>query len=498
MGDMTRAVGEERTLALVTLGCTRNDVDSEELAGRLSREGWRLVEHGDPADVTVVNTCGFIDAAKKDSIDVLLEASEDKAAGRTQAVVAVGCLAQRYGRELARELPDADAVLGFDSYADLSDHLTTLLAGGAVPSHTPTDRRALLPLTPVERSALGAATPGHDSHAGGVLRERLDDRPWAPLKIASGCDRRCSFCAIPSFRGAFVSRPPEDVLAEAHWLAAQGVREVLLVSENSTSYGKDLGDLAALEKLLPALTAVPGIERVRVSYLQPAEVRPSLIEAMTGAPAVMPWWDLSFQHASPTLLRRMRRFGGTAPFLDLIDRIRGRQPEAGFRTNVIVGFPGESAQDLRELESFLMAARFDVVGVFGYSDEEGTEAASLADKIDQDEIDARVEQVTSLVEELTAARAAERVGACFEVLVDEIDPDTDEVWARAPHQGPEVDGVVLLEPGAARPGQIVPVRVTSSEGVDVRATRVDGIRDAREDGRRDDARGDGLPDGGGS
>ncbi len=475
---MTKVTEQARTVALVTLGCTRNEVDSEELAGRLRAEGWRLVDDAADADVAVVNTCGFVEQAKKDSIDTLLEAADLKQTGRTRAVVAVGCLAERYGQELAEELPDADAVLGFDSYADLSGHLRRLLAGEKVASHVPGDRRRLLPLTPVDRAATAAggrvALPGHDSAAGEIVRARLDGRPWAPLKIASGCDRRCAFCAIPMFRGSFVSRRPTDVIAEAHWLAGQGVRELFLVSENSTSYGKDLGDLALLEKLLPELCDVPGIERVRVSYLQPAEVRPGLLQAMASLPKVMPWYDLSFQHASAEVLRRMRRFGGTQPFLDLIARVRASDPEAGLRTNVIVGFPGETPADVEELERFLVAADLDVVGVFGYSDEDGTEAEQLPDKLDLHTIEDRVARVTDLVEELTAQRAARRVGTVVEVLVDEVDEDTQEVLARAPHQGPDVDGVTILPPGSAEPGDVVTVRIIRSEGVDLHAERVPG------------------------
>jgi len=289
-------VSTSRTVALVTLGCARNEVDSEELAGRLESQGWTLVDDAADADVAVVNTCGFVEQAKKDSIDTLLEASALKQTGRTRAVVAVGCLAERYGEQLASELPEADAVLGFDSYADLSAHLDAILHGARPASHVPVDRRTLLPLSPAARQGSGVAQPGHGDRAGlalldrpvqpdlpdlldrpdlpeglapasgpRVVRRRLDGRPWAPLKIASGCDRRCSFCAIPSFRGAFVSRRPGDVLAEARWLAGQGVRELLLVSENSTSYGKDLGDLRLLETLLPELARCEGIERVRVS-----------------------------------------------------------------------------------------------------------------------------------------------------------------------------------------------------------------------------------------
>ena len=199
----------------------------------------------------------------------------------------------------------------------------------------------------------------------------------APLKLASGCDRRCTFCAIPSFRGSFVSRRPSDVLGEAVWLAGEGVREVFLVSENSTSYGKDLGDLRLLETLLPELAAVEGIDRVRVSYLQPAETRPGLVEAIATTPGVAPYFDLSFQHASASVLRRMRRFGDPESFLGLLEQVRGHAPRAGVRSNVIVGFPGETEADLQVLCDFLVAARMDVTGVFGYSDEDGTEAAGL-------------------------------------------------------------------------------------------------------------------------
>ena len=296
-----------RSVAVVTLGCARNEVDSEELAGRLSAQGWDVVEDPDTAETVLVNTCGFVESAKKDSIDTLLAAADT---GRR--VVAVGCLAERYGAELAQELPEADAVLSFDDYADIGARLDDVVAGRPLVPHTPRDRRTLLPVTPVARRAQSAAVPGHAALSPRFrtpLRRRLGSGPVAPLKIASGCDRRCSFCAIPGFRGSFVSRTPEEILAEAEWLAGQGVRELVLVSENSTSYGKDLGDLRLLESLLPQLAAVSGIVRVRVSYLQPAEMRPTLVEVMTSTPGVAAYFDLSFQHASGPVLRRMRRFG---------------------------------------------------------------------------------------------------------------------------------------------------------------------------------------------
>ncbi|MGN6301156.1 MAG: 30S ribosomal protein S12 methylthiotransferase RimO [Angustibacter sp.] len=466
-----------RTVALVTLGCTRNEVDSEELAGRLEAEGWTLVDDAEAADVAVVNTCGFVESAKKDSVDALLEASDlkDDASARTRAVVAVGCLAERYGQQLADSLPEADAVLGFDSYADLSAHLDSILHGSRPGSHVPRDRRTLLPLSPAARqqTAPEVAVPGHavaDLPAGvapasgpRVVRRRLDGRPWAPLKIASGCDRRCAFCAIPAFRGSFLSRRPTDVLAEARWLAEQGVRELFLVSENSTSYGKDLGDLRLLEQLLPELSAIDGVERVRVSYLQPAEMRPTLLEAMTQTPGVVPYFDLSFQHAAPALLRRMRRFGGREAFLDLLAQVRAQAPLAGVRSNVIVGFPGETEDDVAELEAFLEAARLDVVGVFGYSDEDGTEAETYDAKVEPDVVAERVRRLTDLVEQLTDERARERVGERVEVLVEEV--ADGEAEGRAAHQGPDVDGVVRLPAAGLAVGDLVPAGVVDNDGV---------------------------------
>ncbi len=457
----------------MTLGCARNEVDSEELAGRLSAGGWELADDADDADVVVVNTCGFVESAKKDSVDTLLAA-----AGTGKKVVAVGCMAERYGAELADSLPEADAVLGFDHYAQLAERLDDVVAGRGIAAHTPTDRRTLLPITPVERPAAAAqvAVPGHEwvptSGAALPLRNRLDDSPVAALKIASGCDRKCSFCAIPSFRGSFVSRRPEEIVAEAAWLARQGVRELFLVSENSTSYGKDLGrDCGAgraLELLLPRLAELAGIDRVRVSYLQPAETRPDLVRTIATTPGVAPYFDLSFQHSSPAVLRRMRRFGSTESFLALIDQIREYAPEAGIRTNVIVGFPGETDADLAELEGFLTAARLDVVGVFGYSDEDGTEAEGFDGKHDPDVVAERVARVSTLVEELTAQRAEERIGTEVEVLIESA--TEGKLTGRAAHQAPEVDGESILVDSAGRPfaaGEIIRCAVVDSEGVDL-------------------------------
>ncbi|MGQ0845470.1 MAG: MiaB/RimO family radical SAM methylthiotransferase [Sporichthyaceae bacterium] len=484
------------------MGCQRNEVDSDELAGRLAAAGWNVSEDTEASDVIVVNTCGFVEAAKKDSIDALLAAADITDGAKGRAVVAVGCLAERYGKELAEALPEA-RILSFDDYGTISDRLHDARAGALHQAHTPRDRRTLLPLTPVERPAASAAvaTPGHSERSGGSavadfeswagpgngprpVRRRLTGGPVAPLKLASGCDRRCTFCAIPTFRGAFLSRPPVEVLEEAAWLASEGVKELVLVSENSTSYGKDLGDLRLLERLLPKLAEIDGIERVRVNYLQPAEMRPSLIDVLTNTDGVVPYFDLSFQHSSGSVLRRMKRFGDTGQFLDLIGAIRARAPLAGIRTNVIVGFPGETEDDVAELEGFLIAGRLDTVGVFGYSDEDGTEAAAFDGKLDPEEVAARVERLSRVVEELTEARAADRIGERLHVLVETLDPGEypgEEQFGparaegRAAHQAPEVDGGVVLIGGTAAVGEFVAATVIGNMGVDLVATPTNGL-----------------------
>jgi ribosomal protein S12 methylthiotransferase len=469
-----------RTVSLVTLGCARNEVDSEELAARLTASGWDLTS-ADEASVVLVNTCGFIQAAKQESIAELLSAAESGA-----KVAAVGCLAERYGAELADELPEAQ-ILSFDDYADIGTRLDDVLAGRRHPAHTARDRRTLLPITPAQRQPARARTPAPASPlspsimvepaapwtgpGGGVFRRRLTSGVVAPLKIASGCDRRCSFCAIPSFRGAFVSRRPPEILAEASWLASQGVRELVLVSENSTSYGKDLGNLRLLEEVLPDLAAIEGIERVRISYLQPAELRPGLIEVIASTAGVADYFDLSFQHASGPVLRAMRRFGDRERFLALLDQIRQISPGAGVRSNFIVGFPGESAADLAELEQFLGRAGLDAIGIFGYSDEDGTEAASRPGKLDDAEIARRVEEFADLADELMAQRAADRLGETLDVLIE--DEDLDGFTGRAAHQAPEVDGVTTVRSAVPfAPGDMVRAVVTGSDGVDLIADAI--------------------------
>ena len=453
-----------RTVAIVTMGCARNEVDSEELAGRLAADGWTLVSDVESAEVAVVNTCGFIESAKKDSIDALLEANSLKGHGKTRAVVAVGCMAERYGQELAKALPEADGILGFDDYQDISARLRSIVSGNAHTPHVPRDRRSLLPIAPADRPAARDEAYASSLGAGGSLfRKRLGDAPWAPLKIASGCDRRCSFCAIPYFRGSFISRKPTEIIDEGRWLAQNGVSELFLVSENTTSYGKDLGDLKLMEKILPEFAAIEGVERVRLSYLQPAEMRPSLLQAMIESEKVAPYFDLSFQHTSPTVLRRMRRFGDSEKFLHLINQIRALSPEAGIRSNFIVGFPGETQADFDDLANFISAAKLDAIGIFGYSDEDNTEALDLSDKVDEDLIKSRVESLSSLADEMVSMRAAARIGENVRVLIE----DSELQEGRAAHQGPEVDGTTSFIDTNFEVGQYIDAVIIDSMGADL-------------------------------
>ena len=403
----------------MTLGCARNEVDSEELAGRLAADGFRLVDDPADADTVVVNTCGFVEQAKKDSVDTLLEAADlkgDRPAPRPSSPSAAW--PSGTARSWPSRCPRPTRCSASTTTPTSPRGCARSWRGSSPPAHTPQDRRRLLPISPVDRQATPRTIPGHAPASLRIAprrRVRWRRSSWPPAATGAAPSARSR-----RFRGSFVSRRPTDVLDEARWLAADGVRELFLVSENSTSYGKDLGDLRLLETLLPELAAVDGVERVRVSYLQPAETRPGLLEAIaTHARASRRTSTSPSSTPATPVLRRMRRFGDPESFLGLLERVRALAPEAGVRSNVIVGFPGETEDDLETLCDFLVAARLDVIGVFGYSDEDGTEAASYDDKLDEDEVRARAAHVADLVEELTAQRAEERIGEEVEVLVED-------------------------------------------------------------------------------
>lgn len=523
-------------VAIVTLGCGRNEVDSDQLAGLFVREGMHVVEDTGAADVVLVNTCTFIAPAKQESVDTVLAACDLKSTG-ARGVVVVGCMAQRYPHDLADSIPEADAVVGFAGYPTLPGLVDDILEGrahdrviGIDASSTPAPARRGLPLvsltatapppaatpgpatTPVDDTSIDApwiapvpeapfADAGATAAPTATVQDTLDrvpatgprfpvrqlassGSPWAYLKIASGCDRLCTFCAIPSFRGRFRSRPIDEILAEAAWLTSQGVRELVLVSENTTSWGKDLpgsdgqaGGRDLQTTLLRELADVDGVDRIRLMYLQPAELRPRLLEAMADIPEVAPYFDLSLQHVSDPVLTRMARSGSPERFGRLVERIRELAPTAAFRSNFILGFPGETDADVAQLEEFLDTHELDWVGLFPFSREDGTPSDGLPDQVDEDVARARVERIAS-VQERAADRAAARwVGRAVEVLVEEhVRADGTgtllETIGRSPREAPDTDGEVRLLSADGRPvdapvGRMVPARVVATEGVDL-------------------------------
>jgi ribosomal protein S12 methylthiotransferase len=445
---------EVHKVAIVTLGCGRNEVDSQHTAGLLSASGFEVVDDPERADAVVVNTCAFIESAKAESIETVLGAADLKERGVAKAVLVMGCMAERYTEELRAELPEADAVVPFADYARLPELLRgraqAAASGPAAPSGLVPSGRRSLPL--VFPTPVGAAFPARPAPRG----------PVALVKLAEGCDRDCSFCAIPSFRGRFRSRRPTEVLDEVAWLAGQGVSEIGLVAENSTSYGKDLGGREALVRLLRDLATIEGLRRVRLNYLQPDEITPGLLEEMAANPVVCSYFDLSLQHASASVLRRMRRGGSREVFLELVGRIRALDPDAAFRSNFIIGFPGERRADVRVLEDFLEQARLDWVAFFPYSPEDGTAALALDGRVRASTARARVERLQELQDRIVAEIQAGWVGRQLEILVERVEPGGIE--GRSFREGIDSDGIVRVEGAAATVGDHIQVEVTGAEG----------------------------------
>ncbi len=544
---------EARRVAIITLGCGRNEVDSDQLAGLFHRDGATVVDDPQTADVVLVNTCTFIAPAKQESVDTVLEACQLKEDGDARAVVVVGCMAQRYPQDLADAIPEADAIVGFDGYGRLPAIIEDVLSGrvtdrvigvgAAHPGSRPLGRDLPLMVAPSTAASTVAQEPRVDreptvlgltvqenpaaGHSGtatapttdaptsdaptGALAgqddlDRMpasgprfpvrahDGRPWAYLKIASGCDRVCTFCAIPSFRGRFRSRPLDEIVAEATWLADQGARELVLVSENTTSWGKDLDGGRALQPaLLRELSGVDGIERLRLMYLQPAELTMPLLEAMVAEPKVASYFDLSLQHVSGPVVARMARSGDHERFGELITRIRELDPDAVFRSNFILGFPGETEHDVEVLQEFLTEHRLDWVGLFAFSREDGTPSDHLPDQVPAELAAERVRRVSELQEQIADEAARRFIGRQLEVTVQEhlTEAGVTTTIARSYREAPDTDGEVqLIVPSrsagtaASKPvagdlgsiaadlpvGRTVTATVTDAVGVDLVAT----------------------------
>jgi ribosomal protein S12 methylthiotransferase len=421
-----------------TLGCPKNAVDSDKVVASLLADGLLPAARAEDAELVVVNTCAFVEAARQESIDTVLALTDARKPGAR--VVVTGCMAERYGEELAAALPEVDAVVGFAGEGALG----TAVALGA-PRRKPTGVRDLLELPRPAPSV-----------------------PWAYLKVAEGCDRACAFCAIPSFRGKQRSRAPESIEAEARGLVEQGVAELVLVAQDLAWYGRDVGAPGSLAPLLRRLdTLAPhGLARIRLLYLYPSEVRDPLVATMLELATVVPYFDLSLQHADARLLRRMKRWGSGDRFLTGIDAIRASEPTAAFRSSFIVGFPGEGEREHDELLAFLQAAELDWAGFFPFSAEDGTPAADLTDPVDDALALEWLRECESVQEPITRAARDALVGDEVEVLVDAVDDDGTLV-GRTHREAPEIDGIVRLHADWARPGALVRAHVTEAIGPDL-------------------------------
>ncbi|CAN5435955.1 MAG: 30S ribosomal protein S12 methylthiotransferase RimO [Acidimicrobiia bacterium] len=428
------------TVYLETLGCSKNEVDSAKVTALLGSAGYVAVEEADTADVVLVNTCAFIESARQESIDTILDLAEAK---RPDArLVVIGCMAQRYETELRRALPEADAVVGLDRYPELVGTLDEL-----VDWHPLTIRPAVLPRMDI-LSLVARPTP---------------TTPYAYVKVAEGCDKPCTFCAIPLFRGKQRSRSPVNIRQEITFLTGSGVSEIVLVAQDLAAYGRDIDAVGGIVDLIRFVSDIEGLRRLRLFYLYPKEIRPALIDEMADNPVVAPYFDLSLQHASETLLRAMKRPGSGVRHLDLIGRIREASPQAALRSSFIVGFPGETEDDVDELADFLSAAQLDWAGFFPYSAEEGTPAARYDRQVPADEIAVRQRHLQAIQEDLTSLANAAQAGRVLDVLVDQVEEGVPV--GRSYREAPEIDGVVVLDAGV--PGEWVEVEITGGYGTDL-------------------------------
>ena len=463
-------------IGLVSLGCPKNLVDSEVMLGLAREAGHELTQDAAAADVLVVNTCAFIDSAKQESIDTILEMARYKSEGSCQRLIVTGCMAERYRHELRAEIPEIDAVLGTGEVPDIVKAIGGM-ANGAAAAPLAFYRTSQ---APVVSSGSPAAEPVRAPYAGPSYiydadTPRLLATPehYAYLKIAEGCDYTCAFCIIPTLRGAYRSRPAESIVQEARNLAARGVKELLLISQDTTFYGIDRRERGALARLLRALNEVDGLEWIRLLYLYPTTIDDETLAAMAECDKVCRYIDLPLQHASNAVLKRMRRPGTRQGYDRLLERIRSRVPGVAVRTTFITGFPGETDPDVAELESFVSDHAFDHVGVFTYSHEEGTRAHALTDDVPARTKKARRNRIMSLQKRLVRRRQKSRIGEQVRVLVDGPSGDHDLVWkGRLESQAPDIDAVVYFteaDPSSFRPGEFVEAELVGAREYDLLA-----------------------------
>ena len=440
-------------IGFVSLGCPKNLVDTEVMMGQLVSRGHELTPHPSDADVIVVNTCSFIDPAKQESVDTILEMAEYKKTGRAQRLIVAGCLVERYRADIRKDMPEVDAVIGTNELEKI-----TALCEGLAPAPNLFEPYLYHDLTPRVLS-----TPRH----------------FAYIKIAEGCDHPCTFCVIPQYRGKFRSRRFESVISEATRLFSQGVREVNLIGQDTTCYGEDLGMKDGLAALLARLAQIetPDEKWVRFLYCYPNKVTRKLLDTMAAHESLVKYIDMPLQHASAPVLKRMKRGANGDIFLKLIERIRATIPGIAIRTSMIAGFPGETEQDFETLCQFVEAAQFDRLGVFSYSDEDTSKSFELDQKVDSKTIYNRKRHLMSIQKKISRKRNRALIGREFPVLVEGPSADSDLVWqARLPTQAPEIDGVCYIsDPGdhPLKAGDMRTMRITEAHDYDLTGALTD-------------------------
>ncbi len=446
-GERVRERGT--TLGFVNLGCTKNQVDAEIMLGTLAANGFELSADPDRAEVVIINTCGFIEEAKQESINTIIEHGELKKSGSCKVLIASGCLAQRYQGDLLKALPELDGVVGTGEIGKISDICKSLLK--------PKKHR--------QRLFISQPPYLYDEMA---PRIRLGRQHSAYVKIAEGCNRNCAFCAIPIMRGKQRSRPIESIVAEAKQLAAEGVKELNLISQDTVNYGVDLGIRQGFTALLKQLVDVKGLRWIRPFYLYPQQVTDELIDLYAGEETLAKYIDMPFQHINDAMLKHMHRLGTRADITKLVEKFRSRIPGVTFRTAFIVGFPGETDEAFDELKSYVEEMAFDRVAAFLYSDEEGVPAEQMDGKVDRTLMQERQNELLAVQEPISLAKSRALVGRTLEVLVDGASEETEHLL-EARHEGlaPEIDGVVYMNDGAAKPGELVKVKITDATTFDL-------------------------------
>lgn len=441
-------------VGFISLGCPKNLVDSEVMMGQLKQNGYEITADATEADTVVVNTCGFIESAKRESIDAILEAARLKTGGRATRLIVAGCLVERYRDELKAEMPEVDAFIGT---SQINDILSVC---------DPQTNTQALPVTPIGNQS---ATYLYDESTPRVL---ATPSHYAFIKIAEGCDRPCAFCFIPQMRGHFRSRRFGSIVAEAHQLAEEGVKELVLVAQDSSRYGEDLGRQDALAHLLRELSHTDGIEWVRVMYTYPTHISDGFLDVLAEEPKAVKYLDMPLQHASQNVLKLMKRGGNRASLERLIKRVRKRVPGIAVRTTFITGFPGETDADFEELLEFVKNVEFDRVGVFAYSDEEGTPAYDLPNKVEPKIAERRRARLMKEQAKISRRKNKTRVGETVRVLFEGESKESELLWqGRLETQAPDIDGCVLIsdvpEGFTPQPGDVVNVLITEAQEYDL-------------------------------